>query len=47
MVPERGSRVQGETTGTLLFGATTPTKTFLRRYTGYVEQVCGRAGDCM
>ncbi|GIL50638.1 hypothetical protein Vafri_6770 [Volvox africanus] len=33
-----GRKTQGAMTGTLLFGADVPTKAFLRRYTGYVEQ---------
>ncbi|GLC42438.1 hypothetical protein PLESTF_000812600 [Pleodorina starrii] len=33
-----GRKTQGTTSGTLLFGSNAPTKTFLRRYTGYVEQ---------
>ena len=33
-----GRKTQGKISGTLLFANQKPTKTFLRRYTGYVEQ---------
>ncbi|PNW87919.1 hypothetical protein CHLRE_01g007000v5 [Chlamydomonas reinhardtii] len=33
-----GRKTQGTITGTLLFGHTAPSRSFLRRYTGYVEQ---------
>ena len=33
-----GRKTAGKTTGTLLFGGTQPSRAFLRRYTGYVEQ---------
>ena len=33
-----GRKTQGTITGTLLFSNQEPTKMFLRRYTGYVEQ---------
>lgn len=33
-----GRKTQGEIKGSIEFAATSPTKMFLRRYTGYVEQ---------
>lgn len=33
-----GRKTVGTATGTLLFGSTAPSKAFLRRFTGYVEQ---------
>jgi ATP-binding cassette subfamily G (WHITE) protein 2 len=33
-----GRKTAGTTSGTLLFGGTAPTRAFLRRFTGYVEQ---------
>jgi ABC-type uncharacterized transport system YnjBCD ATPase subunit len=33
-----GRKTAGKTTGTLLFGGAKPSRAFLRRYTGYVEQ---------
>eukprot|EP00798_Chlamydomonas_sp_ICE-L_P008104 gene8104-1350_t len=33
-----GRKTQGKTVGTVLFGGKEPSKAFLRRYTGYVEQ---------
>ncbi|KXZ46460.1 hypothetical protein GPECTOR_43g896 [Gonium pectorale] len=33
-----GRKTQGTMSGTLLFGSHAPTRTFLRRFTGYVEQ---------
>ena len=33
-----GRKTAGRTTGSILFAGVPPTVTFLRRYTGYVEQ---------
>lgn len=40
-----GRKTQGSVTGTLLFGPTAPSRAFLRRHTGYVEQFGGLAAD--
>ncbi|KAG2446852.1 hypothetical protein HYH02_008009 [Chlamydomonas schloesseri] len=40
-----GRKTVGKTTGHLSFGGVSPTKAFLRRYTGYVEQFDTLLGD--
>jgi hypothetical protein len=36
-----GRKTQGTMAGTLLFGSQAPTRSYLRRHTGYVEQFGG------
>ena len=41
-----GRKTEGKTEGTIAFAGQKPTPQFLRRYTGYVEQVRARACVC-